>query len=49
MPAFALYKGWGLLGMARGMMGGAAQGQVPDEKMMMQGEGNRKQRRKAAA
>jgi hypothetical protein len=45
VPAYGAYKGYGLLGMARGMMGGAQKGQMPDEGAAMQG--NRKQRRAA--
>jgi hypothetical protein len=46
IPAYGLYKGYGLLGMARGMMGGAQAGQIPDEQVAASG-GNRKQRRAA--
>ncbi len=45
VPVYGAYKGYGLLGMARGMMGGAQTGQMPDEQVAMQG--NRKQRRAA--
>jgi len=45
VPAYGAYKGYGLLGMARGMMGGAQKGQMPDEQIAM--AGNRKQRRAA--
>ncbi len=45
VPAYGLYKGYGLLGLARGMMGGAQQGQIPDEQVAA--AGNRKQRRAA--
>ncbi len=44
VPIYGAYKGYGLLGMARGMMGGAKSGQMPDEQVAM---GNRKQRRAA--
>lgn len=44
VPVYGLYKGYGLLGMARGMMGGAKTGQVSDEPVAA---GNRKQRRAA--
>ena len=44
MPIYGTYKGYGLLGMARGMMGGAQAGQMPDEQAV---SGNRKQRRAA--
>lgn len=46
VPAYGLYKGYGLLGMARGMMGGAQQGQMPSEAQLA-AAGNRKQRRAA--
>ncbi|KAI6716066.1 hypothetical protein JHW43_001324 [Diplocarpon mali] len=46
VPAYGLYKGYGLLGIARGMMGGAQQGQMPSEEQAAAG-GNRKQRRSA--
>jgi len=45
VPVYGAYKGYGLLGMARGMMGGAQKGQMPDEQVAM--SGNRKQRRAA--
>ncbi|KAL2076025.1 hypothetical protein VTL71DRAFT_968 [Oculimacula yallundae] len=45
VPAYGMYKGYGLLGMAKGMMGGAQAGQIPDEQVATQG--NRKQRRAA--
>ena len=45
VPIYGAYKGYGLLGMARGMMGGAQKGQMPDEQAAM--AGNRKQRRAA--
>ena len=44
IPIFGAYKGYGLFGMARGMMGGAQAGQVPQEQPVA---GNRKQRRAA--
>jgi hypothetical protein len=44
IPVFGLYKGYGLLGMAKGMMGGAQAGQMPQEQAVA---GNRKQRRAA--
>lgn len=44
IPVFGLYKGYGLLGMAKGMMGGAQAGQMPQEQAVT---GNRKQRRAA--
>jgi hypothetical protein len=45
VPAFGLYKGWGLLGAARGMMGAKnAQAQGQEQQVPM----NRKQRRMAA-
>lgn len=44
VPVFGAYKGYGLLGMARGMMGGGQAGQVPQEQAVA---GNRKQRRAA--
>ncbi|KAH8672117.1 hypothetical protein BGZ60DRAFT_486043 [Tricladium varicosporioides] len=46
VPIYGVYKGYGLLGMARGMMGGGNPGaQMPEEQMV--GAGNRKQRRAA--
>jgi len=45
VPVFGVYKGYGLLGMARGMMGGQQGGQVPEEQVP--GQGNRRQRRAA--
>lgn len=45
VPVYGAYKGYGLLGMARGMMGGAQAGQIPQEEVVQQG--NRKQRRAA--
>ncbi len=45
VPLYGVYKGYGLLGMARGMMGGAQSGQMPNEQVAM--AGNRKQRRAA--
>jgi hypothetical protein len=44
VPIYGTYKGYGLLGMAKGMMGGAQAGQMPDEQTV---SGNRKQRRAA--
>lgn len=44
VPVYGVYKGYGLLGMARGMMGGAKPSQMPQEPMTA---GNRKQRRAA--
>lgn len=44
VPAYGAYKGYGLLGMARGMMGGAQTGQMPEEQQVA---GNRRQRRAA--
>jgi hypothetical protein len=46
VPVYGAWKGYGLLGMARGMMGGAQQGQMPTEEQV-QGGGNRRQRRAA--
>ena len=46
IPAYGLYKGYGLLGMAKGMMGGAQAGQIPGEEQVA-APGNRKQRRAA--
>jgi hypothetical protein len=46
VPAYGAYKGYGLLGMARGMMGGAQQGQMPSEEQFA-ASGNRRQRRAA--
>lgn len=45
VPVYGAYKGYGLLGMARGLMGGAQTGQMPEEQVAQQG--NRKQRRAA--
>ncbi|KAE8454183.1 hypothetical protein EG329_005108 [Mollisiaceae sp. DMI_Dod_QoI] len=45
VPIYGAYKGYGLLGLARGMMGGAQTGQMPNEQVAM--AGNRKQRRAA--
>jgi len=45
VPVYGAYKGYGLLGMARGLMGGAQTGQMPEEQAVQQG--NRKQRRAA--
>jgi len=44
VPVFGAYKGYGLLGMARGMMGGQKQA-MPEEQVA--GAGNRRQRRAA--
>lgn len=44
VPVYGAYKGYGLLGMARGMMGGGQPGQVSEEQPVA---GNRKQRRAA--
>jgi SRP-independent targeting protein 2/TMEM208 len=46
VPVYGAWKGYGLLGMARGMMGGA-QGNMPTEEQVQAGGGNRKQRRAA--
>ncbi|PMD54954.1 DUF788-domain-containing protein [Hyaloscypha bicolor E] len=46
VPAYGAYKGYGFLGMARGLMGGAQMGQMPEEQSVA--AGNRKQRRAAA-
>ena len=45
IPVYGLWKGYGLLGMARGMMGGAQQQQMPTEEQVV--AGNRRQRRAA--
>ncbi|CZT40420.1 related to DUF788 domain protein [Rhynchosporium secalis] len=45
VPAYGMYKGYGLFGMAKGMMGGAQAGKIPEEPVAAQG--NRKQRRAA--
>jgi len=45
VPIYGGYKGYGLMGMARGMMGGGQQGLAPEQQT---GVGNRKQRRMAA-
>jgi hypothetical protein len=44
IPIYGGYKGYGLLGMARGMMPGTQAGHVPEEQ---KAAGNRKQRRAA--
>lgn len=44
VPVYGAYKGYGLLGMAKGIMGGGQAGQVPEEQAVA---GNRKQRRAA--
>lgn len=46
IPVYGAYKGYGLLGMARGMMGSAKSGHIPDD-VSVQAQGNRKQRRAA--
>ncbi|RDW65416.1 hypothetical protein BP5796_10108 [Coleophoma crateriformis] len=43
VPIYGAYKGYGLLGMAKGLMGGGQGQQMPEEQMPM----NRKQRRAA--
>ena len=45
VPAYGLYKGYGLLGMARSILGDAQQGEVPIEEQLA--VGNRRQRRAA--
>jgi len=45
VPIYGGYKGYGLIGMAKGMMGGGQQGQMPEQQAST---GNRKQRRMAA-
>jgi len=45
VPAYGAYKGYGLMGMARGMVGGGQPGLTPEQQMAA---GNRKQRRQAA-
>ncbi len=45
VPVFAVWKGWGLFGAARGMMGGGQGQQMPQEQVPQM---NRKQRRAAA-
>jgi len=45
LPVYGAYKGYGLFGMAKGMMGGGQPGQMPEEQIPA---GNRKQRRQAA-
>jgi len=45
VPIYGGYKGYGLMGMAKGMMGGGQQGQMPEQQAST---GNRKQRRMAA-
>jgi len=44
VPVYGVYKGYGLFGMARGMMGGGQQAQIPEEQVPA---GNRRQRRQA--
>jgi hypothetical protein len=45
VPVYGLYKGYGLLGMAKGMMGGGQPGQTPSQEQVA--NGNRRQRRAA--
>ena len=45
VPLYGAYKGYGLLGMARGLMGGAQNGQIPEEQQVA--AGNRRSRRAA--
>ncbi|KAG9243081.1 hypothetical protein BJ878DRAFT_136501 [Calycina marina] len=47
VPVYGAWKGYGILGMAKGMMGGAQGGQMTDQAAAVQA-GNRKQRRMAA-
>lgn len=47
VPVFAVWKGWGLLGAARGMMGSGNRGQVQGQEEQVPAM-NRKQRRAAA-
>jgi len=48
VPVFGVWKGGGVLGMARGMMGGGQGGQgQASEEQMASGQGNRRQRRAA--
>lgn len=44
VPVYGAYKGYGLLGMARGLTGGGQPGQMPEEQVAA---GNRRQRRAA--
>jgi hypothetical protein len=46
VPVYGAWKGYGLLGLARGMMGGAKGGAMPSEEQVQAG-GNRRQRRAA--
>ena len=46
VPVYGAYKGYGLLGVARGIMGGAKAGQMPSEEQVA-ASGNRRQRRAA--
>jgi len=46
LPVFAVWKGWGLLGAARGMMGGGQGAGIPEQEQVPQG--NRRSRRVAA-
>ncbi|EPE27977.1 hypothetical protein GLAREA_04768 [Glarea lozoyensis ATCC 20868] len=46
VPVYGAYKGYGLLGMARGLMGGGGGAQMPEEQQAAQA-GNRRQRRAA--
>jgi len=48
IPAYGAVKGYSLLGMARGMMGGGGMGGAGAEGQDVPMAGNRKQRRKAA-
>lgn len=45
VPVYGAYKGYGLIGLGRSLMGGAQSGQMPEEQVAM--AGNRKQRRAA--
>ena len=45
VPAYGAYKGYGLLGLARGLRGAGQSGQLPAEEQVLQG--NRRQRRAA--
>jgi hypothetical protein len=44
VPVYGIYKGYGLFGLARGMMGGGQPAQMPEEQVPA---GNRRQRRQA--
>lgn len=49
VPVFGLWKGWGLIGAARGMMGGPqGQAQAGEEQQQQAAPQNRRQRRMAA-